>query len=172
MPKLYVITGPAGVGKSTISKELAKRSQKSVLIEGDDIYAQVVGGYVSPWKEGNHLEVFWKVCVNMIKTYLEHGYDVVFNYIVGTKDIETIKQELKEYEIKFVVLLTDEKTLLKRDAERPEDCQMKERCIVLLNSFKEKGYDENNMLDTTNLTVEEVVDKVENEERYRVKSEK
>ena len=78
---------------------------------------------------------------------------------------------MKEYEIKFVVLLTDEKTLLKRDAERPEDCQMKERCIVLLNSFKEKGYDEKNMLDTTNLTVKEVVDNVENEERFRVKSE-
>ena len=26
MPNLYIITGPAGVGKSTISKELAKRS--------------------------------------------------------------------------------------------------------------------------------------------------
>ena len=35
----------------------------------------------------------------MIKTYLEHGYDVIFYYIVGTKDIETIKQEVKEYEI-------------------------------------------------------------------------
>ena len=58
------------------------------------------------------------------------------------------------------VLLTDEKTLLKRDAERPEDCQMKERCIVLLNSFKEKGYSEKNMLDTTNLTVEEIVDMI------------
>ena len=45
MPILYIITGPAGVGKSTISKELAMSSNKSVLIEGDDIYHQVVGGY-------------------------------------------------------------------------------------------------------------------------------
>ena len=92
MQKLYIITGPAGVGKSTISRELAGRSEKSVLIEGDDIYAQVVGGYVSPWKEGNHLEVFWKVCINMIKTYMEYGYDVVFNYIVETEDLETINK--------------------------------------------------------------------------------
>ena len=32
MPILYIITGPAGVGKSTISKELAMSSNKSVLI--------------------------------------------------------------------------------------------------------------------------------------------
>lgn len=35
MNKLYLITGPAGVGKSTISKALAERLNKSVLIEGE-----------------------------------------------------------------------------------------------------------------------------------------
>lgn len=31
---LYIITGPAGVGKSTISKKIAESKKKSVLIEG------------------------------------------------------------------------------------------------------------------------------------------
>ena len=39
--KLYIITGPAGVGKSTISKGIASSSSKSVLIEGDEIYHHV-----------------------------------------------------------------------------------------------------------------------------------
>lgn len=47
-----------------------------------------------------------------------------------------MKEEFKDYTIKFVVLLVDEKNLLLRDKERPEDCQMKERCITLLNNFK------------------------------------
>ena len=34
--------------------------EKSVLIEGDDIYGQVIGSYTSAWKEGNHLDIFWK----------------------------------------------------------------------------------------------------------------
>ena len=46
MNTLYIITGPAGVGKTTISKGLAKRCKKSALIEGDDIYHQVISGYV------------------------------------------------------------------------------------------------------------------------------
>ena len=37
MSKLYIITGPAGVGKSTISKKIAESKKKSALIEEDDI---------------------------------------------------------------------------------------------------------------------------------------
>ncbi len=54
MPKLYVITGPAGVGKSTISKKLAEISSKSALVEGDDIYHQVISSYVPAWREETH----------------------------------------------------------------------------------------------------------------------
>ena len=33
MNKLYILTGPAGVGKSTISKKIAELSLKSALID-------------------------------------------------------------------------------------------------------------------------------------------
>lgn len=166
MATLYIITGPAGVGKSTISKRLANNSNKSVLIEGDEIYSQVIGGYVSAWKERNHLEVFWKVCLDMIETYLSYGYDVIFNYIVTPNILEKIKDRFRNYTTKFVVLLTDEETILKRDSERPEDCQMKERCIVLLNSFKNKNYDDNNILDTTHLSIDKTVDIIQIDARF------
>lgn len=166
MPNLYIITGPAGVGKSTISKKIAESKKKSALIEWDDIYHQVVGGYIQAWKEGNHLETFWKVCINTIKTYLEDGYDVVFNYIVTPTHLKQMQGKFKNYTIKFVVLLVDENTLLSRDKERAEDCQMKERCITLLNSFKNTNYNTHNILDTTNLSIDETVDIIENDNRF------
>ncbi len=166
MPNLYIITGPAGVGKSTISKKIAESKNKSVLIEGDDIYHQVIGGYVQAWKEGNHLEIFWKVCINTIKIYLENGYDVVFNYIVTPTPLKQMYNQFKNYNIKFVVLLVDENTLLSRDKERPEDCQMKERYVTLLNSFKNNNYNEENILDTTNLSINETVNIIENNNRF------
>ena len=168
MHTLYIITGPAGVGKSTISKELAIRSKKSALIEGDDIYHQVIGGFVQAWKEGNHLKTFWKVCVNIIKTYLEDGFDVVFNYIVTPGNLELIKTELKDYNVKFVVLITDEATLLARDKERPIDCQMGQRCLTLLNSFKNRNYNSRNILDTSNLSVNETVDIIKNDIKFAI----
>ena len=142
MPTLYIITGPSGIGKSTVSKLLASSKEKSALIEGDDIYHQVVGGYIAAWKDGNHLKTFWKVCIESMRAYLADGYDVVFNYIVNPAELKQIREELHMYHIKFVVLMTSEKELLRRDALRPEDCQMKERCLILLNSFKEKNFSE------------------------------
>ena len=166
MPNLYIITGPAEVGKSTISKEIAKNKTKSALIEDDEIYYQVVGGYVPAWKEGNHLDTFWKICINTINTYLEDGYDVVFNYIVTPTPLQIMKKEFENYSIKFVVLLVDETTLLSRDKERPEDCQMKDRCITLLNNFKNNNYNNQNIIDTTNLSINETVDIIENDNRF------
>lgn len=168
MAKLYIITGPAGVGKSTISRKIAELKDKSALIEGDEIYHQVVGGYVSPWKDGNHLEVFWKVCIDIIKNYLQNGYDVVFNYIVGLDDLKVLKEKFSEYDIKFVVLMVDEETLLKRDKERPLDWQMGERCIVLLNSFKDKGYENKYILDTSNLSIEDSVNTILEGNRFEI----
>jgi len=162
MANLYIITGPAGVGKSTVSKKIAESKNKSVLIEGDYIYAQVIGGYVSAWKEGNHLDVLWKICLDMIDTYLSYGYDVIFNYIVTLNSYIKIKERFKNYTTKFVVLIVDEETILERDKQRPIDCQMNERCITLLNNFKNSNYEKDYFLDTTNLSVDETVDAIEN----------
>lgn len=168
MQTLYIITGPAGVGKSTISKEIAIKSKKSALIEGDDIYHQVIGGYIQAWKQGNHLQTFWKICINTIKIYLEDGFDVVFNYIVTPENLELLKNEFKNYTMKFIVLLVNESTLLLRDKERPEACQMKERCITLLNNFKNNNYNEKNILDTTNLSIDETIRMIENQNNFIV----
>lgn len=166
MSTLYLITGPAGVGKSTVSKRLAETKEKSALIEGDDIYNQVVGGYVYPWEDGNHLDLFQKICDNNILAYLEEGYDVIFNYIIEPEDLEMFKKQFKKYDIKFVVLLVNEETLLLRDKERPEDCQMKERCIELLNEFKEYNFNQNNIIDTSTMTVDEIVNAINNDDCF------
>lgn len=168
MPTLYIITGPAGVGKSTISQKIAETKTKSALIEGDEIYHQVVGGYTPAWKEGNHLDTFWKVCINSIRTYLENGFDVIFNYIVNPTSLEMIKKEFENHNKKFVVLLVDEETLLSRDKERPEDSQMKDRCLVLLNNFKKHNFDSKNILDTSKLSIDETIKTIEENDKFYI----
>ena len=100
---------------------------------------------------------------------LDDGFDVVFNYIITPENLELLKNEFKNYTIKFVVLLVDESTLLLRDKERPEDCQMKERCITLLNNFKNRNYNIDNILDTTNLSIEETVNLIQNNNNFILK---
>ena len=38
---VYIISGPPGVGKSSISNELAYTYNKSAVIEGDSIYLMI-----------------------------------------------------------------------------------------------------------------------------------
>lgn len=76
------------------------------------------------------------------------------------------KLRIQNYRIKFIVLLVDENTLLLRDKERPEDCQMKERCITLLKSFKNNNYNEKNILDTSKLSINEIISIIENDNRF------
>lgn len=168
MNKLYLITGPAGVGKSTISKMLANKIEKSALIEGDDLYNIVKNGYISPWKDGNKLDLMWDNILYLINNFLKEGFNVVFNYIINETKLEMLKNKFKEYDIKFVVLLVDEETLLKRDKERPEDCRQNERCLVLLNDFKNKNYDRKYILDTSNITIEEIVNIIVKEDRFNI----
>ena len=160
MNKLYLITGPAGVGKSTISKALAERLNKSVLIEGDDIYHMVVSSYVPAWKPGNHLELFWKNVISLIKNSLENDYDVVFNYIINKENYLMLKEKFKEYEIIFKVLLVSEEELLRRDKLREEENRMNERCLVLLNNFIKQDFDKEFILDSTNLNIKETIEKI------------
>ena len=168
MSKLYIITGPAGVGKSTISRGIADSLEKSFLIEGDDLYNMVQGGYVSPWLEGNHLELLWKNSFSLIRNALSEGFDVVFNYIIEKDSLESIRKEFSDVDAKFIVLMVDEKTIVERDKLRPLDCQMGERSLVLLRELKEENFDEKFILDTSHLSIEETINEVMKNDRFRL----
>ena len=166
MNKIFIITGPAGVGKSTISKKIAEHLPKSVLLEGDEIYHIVVGSYTPAWKDGNHLDFFLDNAISLIKNSIDYGYDVIFNYIISPHQLNKIKETFPTAEIKFICLMTDEKTIVYRDNLRPEDCRMGERSIILLNEFKNKSFNQNNILYTTDLSVDDTYKLILNEDRF------
>ena len=170
MNKIYLITGPAGVGKSTTSKIIASSLEKSCWIEGDDIYHFVKGGYVSPWLEGNHLKLFWKNCISIMSNFINEGFDIVFNYIISKDNVKEIVKNFPNAEIKFVVLLCDEKTIVERDNLRPEDCRMGERSLILLKEMQDENFDDNYILYTSNQTETETVNEILNQSRFIIKS--
>lgn len=170
MSNLYLITGPAGVGKSRVSKELALSLslKKSVLLEGDDFYHQVINSYIPAWKEGNHLDIFWKVVIDTINNYLNAGYDVIFNYIIPKDKFNELKNIFKKNNTKFIVLLANESTIIKRDKERAIENRMNERCLVLLNSFLNYNYDKKYILYTDELSVKEIAEKIIKDNKYNL----
>lgn len=166
MRTLYIVTGPPGVGKSTVSKKLAGLLEKSALIEGDNIYHQVIGSYSPAWTEKNHLDLFFRNSIDLIENYINYGYDVVFNYIVNKENLRKITDRLHNVDVRFICLMTNEEELLRRDALRSEGHKLKERCIILLNSFRNEGYDSKYMFDNTNVEPEQTALKVMYEDRF------
>lgn len=152
-----------------VSEDLLYKNQKSQSYQNEDgtegskIYNEYIGKVVRHF-EGNYY--FVENIVDMIKNFLAKDYDVVFNYIIKKDKIDYFKNLFKNFEIKFVVLMVDEKTIIKRDKERPLDCQMKERSILLLNKFKNNNYDKKYILDTSNLSIDETIEEIENNERF------
>ena len=166
MNKIYLITGPAGVGKSTISLKVAEALEKSVLLEGDDIYHFIVGGYISPWREGNYLEYYWKNIIDIMKNSLSYGFDIVYNHIMDKEQVADIKKHFPNCEIKFVCLMVDEETIVKRDKLREPDRQMGERSLILLQELKDENFDEKFILDSSDLNVEQTFNEILTNKRF------
>jgi hypothetical protein len=107
---------------------------------------------------------------------LDNIIDYINNFHFEPNEIEYLKglgnfsDDFLEYlkDIKFIVLMVSEDVLLNRDKERPEDCQMNERCIVLLNSFKRHNYDSKYIIDTSYISISDTINIIENEDRFLI----
>lgn len=66
------------------------------------------------------LDLFWSNSLYLISSYLEKGYNVIFNYIISPTNLKRITKE-----INFSLLIASPEVLIKRDKLRKEDCQMK-----------------------------------------------
>ena len=159
MAKLFIITGPSGIGKSTVSNALAAKLAKCAIVEGDDIYNQVVSGAVKPWLPGNHLDLMWKNCNAIIKNYLDAGIDVIFNYIIHKENLKMLQKEFCDYEIHFMLMMADKETIISRDESRDEDVQV-HRTEEHIKNYKKDGYDKKLILDTNDLSIDDEVEEI------------
>jgi len=159
MARLFIITGPSGIGKSTVSNALASKLAKCAIVEGDDIYNQVVSGAVKPWLEGNHVPLMWKNVIAITKNYLDAKIDVILNYIVHKDTLKMLQKAFENYEIHFILMMASKETIVARDGMRAPDCQVG-RTAEHLKNYKKDGYDEKYILDTDNLSVEDEVEEI------------
>lgn len=138
IPTIHVISGPAGVGKSTTSKQLVQALSKSAYISGDAISHIPVNGRGKPWLCKETYDLTWKNILSLTRNLLEQDYDVVIDYVTFPSDVEWLVQQLTDLEFRlvFVVLLVDRSTLIARDQLRPSEAQMGERSLVLLEEFE------------------------------------
>lgn len=163
---LFIITGPCGVGKSTISQKLAEQFDLSCHINVDLLYGMVISGYVKPWKDdGKLMNLLWRNVCSLIKNFANENYTVILDYIVFPEHLKYMIEELK-LKVKYVVLTADKDTIRNRDLLRPADEVMGERAIELLEEFNAKGINHKYLIDTSFKTIEEIIDIITKDDRF------
>ncbi len=164
---LYFITGTCGVGKSTTSCQLGKKFDLSVHIDVDDIYNWFVGGYVKPWEDdGSRLNLLKSNLICLINNYIQKGYVPIIDYVLFPEDVEYILNNVLNVKVKYVVLMSDEHTIINRDLSRDSKQHMGDRALQLLEEFQSKNINEKHILYTTNMNVDDVVNVILNEDRF------
>jgi predicted kinase len=173
MQTVYILSGPAGVGKSTTSNALVNALNNSAYISGDDVSHMHVNGRQKPWESKVELSLIWNNILSLTQNFLLHGIDVVIDYVTFPDEAYWLQDKLKEITVKvvYVVLWTDHQTLLQRDQLRMPEHQMGERCLILIDEFKQSGLHRKHLLNTSQVNVDAlhlVVEEIINNEHYRL----
>ena len=167
MKKAYIclITGPAGSGKSSVSKALANKFERSAVIEVDTLRHMIKGGYLKPWPHNEEvdlqLSMSAKNACDMATNLLEEGFNVFIDDVVGRKLLEQYSNFFKDKNFKTFLLMPSLESLLKRFDDRGDDKELRERTIELHKSFSEKQDKLNcHIINSSDQTLEETVDEI------------
>ncbi|MGD6777583.1 AAA family ATPase [Sutcliffiella horikoshii] len=163
---VYIISGPCGVGKSTITKGLACKLKKAVLIEGDLISAMFVGEEQPAWEE--KLSIVWQNLSSLTKNFLLNGYDVVIDYVVED-ELEWFCKELDKTGLDIIlhyyVLRADPEVLVERITRRG-DTEMIPRSLELLHQLESKKENVPHLYDTTNKNPNAIINEIAGNTTY------
>ncbi|MBW8351305.1 AAA family ATPase [Bacillus sp. IITD106] len=166
MQYIYIISGPCGVGKSTVAKEVAKLVPKCALVEGDHLLHFYDDHSMLPWEE--RLWIAWKNLVDVTKNLLQHKLNVVIDFVVED-ELEWFCTYFSHLDItfKYVVLRADKETLVERITDRG-DTYMIDRSLFLLNQLENEPFNEPFLYDTTDKEPAEIVKGIIEQKRFEL----
>jgi predicted kinase len=112
-PRILVVSGMPGVGKSTAARLLAGRTPRAAHVEADRLQELVVSGAVLPDATGiggeaeRQLRLRLRNACLLARSFLEHGFTAVIDDIVSGRRLEQVIEDLDGVPFGFVMLLPD-----------------------------------------------------------------
>lgn len=163
MPKVLILTGPGGAGKSTIAKLIEERCD-FVYLDGDreDTEFFPDGDQWLPENTENLRKAHEKI-LNKTKDLVAQGKSVVVDYIIFGRYVEFIEIFKRQFgdAVQIKVLFPSQEEMIKRDKEREIWTTGADRIAAVSNEFTAVNdkIGANNFIDTTGQTPEETFEK-------------
>lgn len=158
-PKIYLISSPCGVGKSTLAKNLVQSVSDSVIVEGDYFLHRIDESLADiTWEEKLH--IMWKNILSTTLNYLQHGMNVVIDIVVE-EELEWFCRYFEHSPIRiyYIVLMAEGDVLRKRLTKRG-DTYLIDRALFLVKKLGSDPINQKFLLDTTNIDSKDVLNKV------------
>jgi adenylylsulfate kinase-like enzyme len=123
-PRIYLVTGIPGAGKTTVSRLLAEHFERGVHIEADVLQGLIVRGALWPDQEPrdealNQLALRATNAAMLAANFFDHGFEVVIDdVIVGKNRLAIYEHHLASRPYTLVVLAPPLEVTLARDKSR------------------------------------------------------
>ena len=173
MKKVYILSGPPGVGRSTTSRELVKYFPNSAYISGDQVSHMHVNGRVKPWESQEENRLIWDNILSLTENFLTYDNTVVIDYVTFPHEAQRLYERLEDLnvEVMYIVLWAEKEILKLRDNERESEFRMGERSLIVMEELRDSGLTEKHVLDTTNYAIDDlptIVTGIIQESKYKL----
>lgn len=166
---LLIISGGVGAGKSTVGKILKEKFARTAVFDMDNIKWQI-----SDFKRGDEDNAIVREGVlSLACNYCKYGINVIIPQTMLKEELENFKKLAKEFKYTYIQieLYVDGNIALNRILEKQKNKERKEfnyspsskeRILRNIAWYKKTTDPEVELLDTSNLEIEKVVDFVLN----------
>jgi tRNA uridine 5-carbamoylmethylation protein Kti12 len=151
--QILILSGPPGVGKTTVAEILAGRSDRTVHLKADAFFGFIRSGYIEPWKpESNRQnQVVARIVSAAADGYAEAGYFTIVDGIVTPGwSFEPLRDSLRAagHKVSYAVLRAP-LSICKARARDRVDFPFADGGVIeqLWRSFNDLGELERNAID-------------------------
>ena len=164
-PKVLILTGPPGVGKTTVGRILTERSERGVHLEVDHFFFFIRSGLIDPWEPESAAqnEVAMRAAAAAAARYAEAGYTTIFDGIVVPRwTLGVIRETIEAagLPVAYAVLRAPQSECLARFVEREGSPDLLDPEIVagIGAEFDDLGELERCAVDVAGLGAEQAAD--------------